>query len=46
VNWEAFWSHFKQAAAAEEKALTRLKQIFKSIDSIKDGTVNKEELAT
>jgi len=53
VNREEFGSHLRQVAteqientAVEETAKARLREVFKSIDSNKDETINKGELAT
>jgi Ca2+-binding EF-hand superfamily protein len=45
VSWEEFEKHFTKVAA-EEKADTRLGEIFNSIDANNDGVVDKDELAT
>jgi len=45
VSWEEFEKHFTKVLA-EEKADTRLGEIFNSIDSNNDGVVDTDELAT
>lgn len=49
VSWEEFEAHLKKPAVeatVEEKAKARLREVFNSIDSNKDGFVNKEELTS